>query len=178
MVLFLSRVHPKKGVDLLIRAFARADLSDAVLVIAGPGEQGYLDELGDLVKRHHLNSRVLFVGMLHGRHRIEALVDADLFVLPSYQENFGIAVVEALASGTPVLISDQVNIHQEIVGAGVGGSVPLDVSAFGDALGEWMRDANLRQSAQALTKPFVAEHYDWRGIARQWESIYRRYINS
>ena len=123
IVLFLSRLHHKKGLELLVPAFASAD-SASVLVIAGPDQGGYESRIRQLVQQHGLGERVVFTGMLYGSDRIAAMVDASLFVLPSYQENFGIAVAEALAAGTPVLISDRVNIHPEVTAAGVGAVRP------------------------------------------------------
>lgn len=171
--LFLSRVHPKKGLDLLVPAFARLPLGDSMLVIAGPDTDGYGAEVKELARRLGVADRVLFVGMLKGRERIEALVDATLFVLTSRQENFGVSVVEALAAGTPVLISDQVNIHREITEGGVGGVVPLDVAEIARAMERWMVDAALRSGAQEKAPAFVRENYDWNRIAERWTTRYR-----
>jgi glycosyltransferase involved in cell wall biosynthesis len=112
--------------------------------------------------------------MLHGAERIAAMAEADLFALPSYQENFGIAVVEALAAGTPVVISDQVNIHQEISQAGVGGVVPTEIEPLAGELKRWMGDEKLRAGAASKAKAFVRERYDWEKIAARWEEHYRR----
>ena len=140
IVLFLGRLHYKKGLDLLIPAFASGTSGEVMLVIAGPDGDGYQAKIERLVDLYKLNDRVLFTGMLYGRERIEALADADLFVLPSYQENFGIAVVEALSAGCPVLVSDKVNIHKQITDAGVGGMVPTRVDSLAMALTRWMGD--------------------------------------
>jgi glycosyltransferase involved in cell wall biosynthesis len=172
IVLFLSRVHPKKGLDLLVPAFAQAAPPDAILVIVGPDADGYSDQVRAMAKHHGLADRLLFTGMLRGRDRIEAFIDADLFALPSYQENFGIAVIEALASGCPVLISDQVNIHREITKAGVGAVVPTTVPAVAEALRSWLADAARRAEVAARAPSFVREHYDWRQIAAHWATHY------
>jgi glycosyltransferase involved in cell wall biosynthesis len=172
LVLFLSRLHPKKGLELLIPAFAQAQTGEARLVIAGPDADGYRAKLEDLVRQHGLAERALFTGMLHGRDRLEALADADLFVLPSYQENFGIAVVESLATGTPVLISDQVNIHAEISAAGVGGVVPTQVEPLARELTHWLSDHDLRRAAATRARDFVWQRYDWRQIAQRWTAHY------
>lgn len=180
IVLFLSRLHPKKGLDLLVPAFARAAAGatsaaarDAVLVIAGPDSDGYRAKVEDLVKREKLFGRVLFPGMLYGPDRVAALADADLFCLPSYQENFGVAVVEALAASCPVVISDQVNIWREIVDAGAGAALPARVEPLAEALRTWLADADLRRRAADKARPFVWEHYDWAKIARRWVDAYR-----
>ena len=172
IVLFLSRLHHKKGLDLLIPALARANLPDALLVIAGPDDSNYKPQVEKLLADHGLTDRALFTGMLRGRDRLEAFVDADLFCLPSYQENFGIAVAEALACGTPVLISDQVNIHPEISQAGVGGVVPLNVDLLAAELHRWMTDTPLRQRA-IQNACFVRERYDWTNIAGRWREHYQ-----
>ena len=177
MVLFLSRIHPKKGLDLLVPAFARAALSDALLVIAGPGDEEYVAAVKKLIAEHGIGERVLFTGMLEGRARVEAFVDADLFVLPSYQENFGIVVAEALACGTPVVISDQVNIYPEAADAGVGGVVPLEVGRLSDEVRRWMTDTSLRQSAAKKARPYVWGRYDWSQIAVRWGGHYARLVN-
>jgi len=110
--------------------------------------------------------------MLRGRERFEALADADLFILPSYQENFGIAVIDSHAAGTPVLISDQVNICNEIREAGVGGVVPTEVEPLSREIARWMSDENLRKEASRRAVPFVRERYDWNHIARHWAGHY------
>jgi len=174
MVLFLSRVHPKKGLDLLVRALARSSHREAMLVIAGPDWANHTAEIQQLVQSLGLSDRVIFTGMLHGCQRIEAMVDADLFALTSHSENFGVAVVEALAAGTPVVISDQVNIYQEIAAAGVGAAVSLDVPTITQTLDRWVGDAALRQSAAEKCRAFVWKHYDWNQIALRWADHYAR----
>ena len=156
IVLFLSRIHPKKGLDLLIPAFAAAAISQAVLVIAGPDSDGYAEQVRSEAARSGIGDRVIFTGMLRGRERLEPMVDADLFVLPSYQENFGIAVAEALAAGCPVIISDQVNIHAEVLAAGVGAVIPTRVQPLADALRLWMGSPSMRAEAASKAPGFRA----------------------
>ena len=113
--LFLGRLHPKKGCDILLDAFARIGSNDPIsLIMAGPDQIGWEKDLRREVERLNLTSRVVFTGMLQGTMKQGALASADAFVLPSHQENFGISVVEALAAGLPVLISNRVNIWREI----------------------------------------------------------------
>jgi len=121
-LLFLGRIHPKKGVDILIQAYAAvygsksdSQNSSTCLVIAGPGlETKYGREMFELAARTCPPGSVHWTGMLTGDDKWGALYGAEAFVLTSHQENFGIAVVEALSCGTPVLISNQVNIWREI----------------------------------------------------------------
>jgi glycosyltransferase involved in cell wall biosynthesis len=115
--LFLSRIHSKKGCDLLLEALARVVEAhpDLELVMAGPDEGGLRPQLEAQAGRLGISARVHWTGMLEGDLKWGAFYAADAFVLPSHQENFGVAVVEALASGLPVLISDKVNIWPDIV---------------------------------------------------------------
>lgn len=115
-ILFLSRIHEKKGVDLLVEAYARSKVADLPkLVIAGPGlETPYGKRILKIVADNNLTQSIYFPGMLSGEKKWGAFYACDAFILPSHQENFGIAVVEALACGKPVLISNQVNIWKEI----------------------------------------------------------------
>ena len=114
--LFLSRIHSKKGCDLLLEAMARVAEAhpDWDLVMAGPDEEGLQPQLEAQAKRLRISARVHWTGMVEGDLKWGALHAADAFVLPSHQENFGVAVVEALACGLPVLISDKVNIWPDI----------------------------------------------------------------
>src|SRR5205823_1032369 len=121
-----------------------------------------------------VDGRVIFSGMLGGDDKLAALVDADLLSAPSYHENFGLAVIEALAVGTPVVVSDQVNIHPEISAEKVGGVVGLDVSALAHELDRWLDDAPRRAAASQRAPAFVRERYDSNTIARHWVEHYRR----
>lgn len=173
LLLFLSRLHPKKGLDLLLPAFARL-VGDSLLVIAGPDQNDYRATLAAEVARLGLDGRVLFTGMLQGVEKLAALADADLFVLPSYQENFGVAVIEALAAGTPVVLSDQVNIHAEVYAAGVGGVVPTRVEPLAAELQRWLDSGELRRAASSRAVPFVRERFGWDRIAQRWAGHYGR----
>ena len=124
-LLFLSRIHEKKGVDLLIKAYRKIihedpDNRQTKLVIAGPGlETPFGKKRMQLVSQDDLlQKNVFFPGMLTGAAKWGAFYGCEAFILPSHQENFGIAVIEAMACGKPVLISDQINIFREIVRSG------------------------------------------------------------
>jgi glycosyltransferase involved in cell wall biosynthesis len=172
IVLFLSRLHPKKGLDLLIPAFAQG-CQNTMLVIAGPDSGGYRAELERLIVQHNVQDRVIFTGMLEGPQRVAAFADADLFVLPSYQENFGNVVIEALAAGTPVVISDQVGLHVEVSAGKVGEVVTLDVDALAVVLKSWLSDKSRRCAAAQRARPFVKSKYDWLPIASRWKEHYK-----
>jgi glycosyltransferase involved in cell wall biosynthesis len=134
-LLFLSRIHPKKGCDLLIEAFAKvaADHPDIDLVIAGPDQIGIREELQKLALKLGVGDRIHWPGMLHGDAKWGAFRTADAFILPSHQENFGIVVAEAMACGTPVLVSNKVNIWREVEASG-GGIVEEDTAEGAERL--------------------------------------------
>jgi glycosyltransferase involved in cell wall biosynthesis len=116
ILLFLGRLHPKKGCDILIDALPRnSDPENVIsLVLAGPDQVGWEKYLRARVAHLDIAPRIVFTGMLEGEMKQGALASADAFILPSHQENFGMSVVEALAVGLPVLISERVNIWREI----------------------------------------------------------------
>jgi glycosyltransferase involved in cell wall biosynthesis len=121
-LLFLARIHKKKGCDLLIEAFARvADSFPGVdLVMAGPDQEGMQAKLQHRAEQLGIGGRVHWLGLIGGNLKWGALRASDALILPSHQENFGVAVVESLAVGRPVLISNQVNIWRDIAGDGAG----------------------------------------------------------
>jgi glycosyltransferase involved in cell wall biosynthesis len=114
--------------------------------------------------------------MLYGSQRVEALVDADVFALPSYQENFGIVVAEALAAGCPVIISDQVNIYGDVIAADAGAVVPCDIGAVANELTRWMGDAALRRIAGERGRAMAFNQYDAARIAQRWMAYYEKMI--
>lgn len=147
LFLFLGRIHPKKGCDLLIRAFARilnnlhpppSALLPPHLVIAGPDSGGSKAQLERLAQELNIASRITWTGMLEGDLKWGAFRAAEAFVLPSHQENFGLAIAEALACGVPVLISDKINIWREIESAGAGFVEPDNAEGAARLLDRWL----------------------------------------
>lgn len=138
-ILFLGRIHQKKGIDLLVRAFAELKIESHCLVVAGPGKDSdYGCELAEYVAENRLQNRVLFPGMLEGLAKWGAFYEAKAFMLPSHQENFGIAVAEALSCATPVLISEKVNIWREIKTAQCGFIRPDTLEGTKRLLQDWL----------------------------------------
>jgi glycosyltransferase involved in cell wall biosynthesis len=138
-IIFMSRIHPKKGVDLLLKAFALNDKIKAEynLVIAGPNDSQYAK---DLIRDYEYLSDdglLCWPGMLQGDMKWSALYNSDVFVLPSHQENFGIVVSEALSTGTPVLITDKVNIYKDIFDSGSGLVANDDEVGISNLLDNW-----------------------------------------
>lgn len=175
LILFLGRITPKKGLDLLVRSFARVHeaQSDAHLVIAGPDDEGYGARIRAEIRAHQLDRHVSFTGMVEGRQKLELLADADVWVLPSYTENFGLAVLEALACGLPTVISDRVNIHRELKAAGAAIVTPCDESQVSAAIVRILREPDLVvQLANAARA--VVSNYSWVRTADHLTDVYRR----
>jgi len=140
--LFLGRLHPKKGCDILLEAFARFRSNDSIsLILAGPDQVGWGSDLRRQVTHLNLTNRVVFTGMLEGSMKQGAFANAEAFVLPSHQENFGISVVEALAVSVPVLISNRVNIWREIEADRAGYVESDDLAGTTRLLQRWIDTA-------------------------------------
>jgi glycosyltransferase involved in cell wall biosynthesis len=139
-LLFLSRIHEKKGCDLLINAFAAVAASDPALhlIMAGPDQTGWVDRLRATAQRLGIADRITWPGMLRADMKWGAFYSAEAFVLPSHQENFGIAVAEALGCGVPVLISDKVNIWREVLAHRAGLIAPDTQQGTTQLLREWL----------------------------------------
>lgn len=148
ILLFLGRLHEKKGCDLLLRAFARVARSHPAfhLVMAGPDQTGWEENLRGIAEELSIADRVSWPGMLTGDLKWGAFRAADAFVLPSHQENFGLALAEGLACGVPVLISDKVNIWREIQSDRAGFVAPDTVEGTCQLLQNWLA---LRPEARA-----------------------------
>jgi len=161
-VLVLSRLHPKKGLESLIRAFARLIRQDEFhgwrLALAGEGEPPYTASLRQLAHEAGSNGNVVFTGWLEGEAKTAALQNAALLALPSYQENFGLCVVEALACGVPVLVSPHVNLAAEISAAGVGWVAQADEVSLGNVLAEIIRNAKERSRRGDAGRDFARRY--------------------
>jgi glycosyltransferase involved in cell wall biosynthesis len=139
IILFLSRIHPKKGLDLLLHAFSILYKNNPhyILVIAGTGDISYINFLKKLSDKLGIADKIIWMGMVYGELKWSTFFSSDIFCLPSHQENFGIAIVESLSSGLPVLISNKVNIHYEISNHNAGIIFEDNLQGLISALREW-----------------------------------------
>jgi glycosyltransferase involved in cell wall biosynthesis len=167
--LFLSRLHEKKGLDLLLPAFAqvKAQVPQAELVIAGP-DDGALAATRMLVESHGLHQSVSFPGMLGGTEKDRAFAEAGIFVLPSYSENFAVALAEAMAAG--------LNIHDAVREANAGLVVPCSIAPLAGAMLHLLGDPELAANMGRNGRSLASTRYDWGKIGAQWEEICRRLI--
>jgi glycosyltransferase involved in cell wall biosynthesis len=180
LVLFMSRIDPKKGLDLLVPALERllAEGLNFHFVLAGtnPQDPDYEKQIQEQVKASPLASRTTITGFVTGELKAALLQDADLFVLPSYYENFGIAVAEAMVAGMPVVISDQVHIWEEVKGAEAGWVCPCDVEALTEVLREALQDVGERLRRGANAQDYALKHYSWDAIALAMIQAYRQIL--
>ena len=163
IVLFLGRLCFKKGLDLLVSSFSEIVKTqrDCQLVIAGPDEEGYGKKLARLIRHLELEEMVTFVGFVHGEEKRALLRDSDLFCLPSHQENFAIAAVEAMAAGLPVVVSDQVGLHSDIQASGSGVVTQCRVRDLTSALLLLLMNDEKRIKMGQNARRFALEKYRW-----------------
>jgi glycosyltransferase involved in cell wall biosynthesis len=162
--LYLGRLHPIKQLPLLIESFgdaARALGGGIELVIVGGGDTAYRRQLEQMVERASLVSHVRFAGELEHTAAQQLLVDADVFVLPSRTENFGLAAAEGLAAGLPVIVTEDVGLASDVSRAHAGRVVPSDRRALANAIAELAQNAALRSVMSANARRLADERFSW-----------------
>lgn len=173
-VLFLSRLHPKKRVDLLLEAAAllRRDGVAVRVLVAGTGEEAYERGLRRLVEERGLGGSVSFLGFVSGTEKVSLYQSADLFVLPTSQENWGFVLIEALASGTPAVTTRGVDIWSELERS--GGTVVVDQTpeAFRAAIAALLPDPARRRAMGERGRAWVLEALDADRVAARYEAMY------
>jgi glycosyltransferase involved in cell wall biosynthesis len=172
LILFLGRLHRIKGVDLLIKAFAKLSkkMDRVKLVVAGP-DMGALSQLKTLAGELKLTDSVLFVGPLYGQDKLQAYVDADVYVLPSIYEAFPLTVLEACACATPVIVSSACGIANLV--SEFGCVVEQDAGDWCDAIYLVLNNDKTGKDLGRKGRQFVARELSWDRIVRMVEEIYR-----
>jgi glycosyltransferase involved in cell wall biosynthesis len=175
LVLFLSRLDPKKGLDVLLSSIAelleRRD--DIGFVIGGGGPKAYEEQIRTSIRHSRFRNQAVLIGGIYGDEKWNVLNQADLFVLPSYQENFGLAVVEAMAAGVPVVISSAVNIYREILEANAGVVSAIDRNSITRTIDGVLNDDSGRRQMGDNGRKLVEERYTWKEVVRQLLDAYR-----
>jgi len=175
-VLFLSRVHYKKGVDVLIRAVA--DLAHAGrslrCIVAGTGDNAYLERMRALAASLGVADRVRFVGMVTGDLKLSLYQLADVFALPTSQENFGFVLPESLACGTPVVTTEGVDIWPELVDGGGAVVAERTPAAFARETAALLDDPARRERMGRQGREWVMRYLDGESVAEKYEDLYRR----
>jgi glycosyltransferase involved in cell wall biosynthesis len=172
IVLYLGRIHKIKGIDLLVNAFAEIveELDNIKLIIVGP-DYGFLSILKRQIEGLKIGNKILFTGPIYGRDKLEAYVDADVYVLPSVYEAFPTTVLEAWACGTPVIITDRCGIA-DIVDGRAGCVVEYDKDQMQNAIIKILSDEELRRGFREEGRKLVKNEFGWEGVVLDIEKIY------
>jgi glycosyltransferase involved in cell wall biosynthesis len=180
LILFMSRIDRKKGLDLLLPALEslQAEDLDFHFVLAGgnPQDSDYEAQIKTKIANSPLKQRTTITGFVQGDLKLGLLIDADLFVLPSYYENFGIAVAEAMAVGTPVVISNGVQIWQDIEAMAAGWVTPCEVAQLTNSLREAILSDPERKQRGENARQLAKQQYSWSAIAIQMIQVYQSLI--
>jgi glycosyltransferase involved in cell wall biosynthesis len=176
LILFMSRIDYKKGLDLLIPALENL-LNEGLsfhFVLAGnnPQNNNYENKINKQIKQSKLNNVTTITGFITGEMKVGLLQDADLFVLPSYYENFGIAVAEALIYKTPVVISNQVYIWEDVKKYDAGWVSSCEVSELTCQLKLALSDSTIRKQKGENGAKLAREKYSWKAIAQKMIQVY------
>ena len=182
IILFMSRIEPKKGLDLLIPAL-ESILGSGIefhFILAGsnPQDADYETRIKVQIHNSSLAKYTTITGFVSGDSKVELLTKADLFVLPSYYENFGIAVAEAMAAGVPVVISDRIHIAEDIQQAEAGWVGPLEVGAIANSIKSALLNPQERQRRGLNGQEYAKKHYNWEAIAQQTIDAYQQILSS
>jgi glycosyltransferase involved in cell wall biosynthesis len=172
--LFLSRVNHKKGLDRLISAWRR--VPDLTLVIAGNDEENYRPELEDLARRERVTERLRFVGPVSDEHKWALYESAEMFVLPSYSENFGNVVAEAMAMGCPVVVTPEVGLSKLVKHAGAGIVTPGVPEVLARAVTQLHYDEIRRKRCGLAGRRAALEQLSWDGVVARMEAEYGRIL--
>lgn len=173
LLLYLSRLHPKKGLEQTLEALSLLQNKHWHFAIAGDGDPAYIEKLKAKVDSLELTQRCSFLGHIGGQSKAHLFQAAHLFVLCSHAENFGISVLEAMAHGTAPLVSYEVALAQIIKENKLGYACELNTDAIADALNEALDNTDETKKRAELARLYVADHFQWPAIAIQLNEIYR-----
>ncbi len=180
LILFLGRINFVKGLDLLIPALARIarSIPDVHLSVVGPDNDDYGRNVKKWCQNQQVENNVSFEGYVSPDIARQAYVDADVFVLPSYTENFGMTVVEAMACGCPVVISDRVNIWRDVHDAGAGLVVGLNSDQLAEAIVKLLKDKDAATAMGQRGRHTAKKKYAWPNIVGQLTGVYQELIKN
>ena len=175
IILFLGRIHEIKGLDLLIKSFNNLPNDNVKLAIVG-GDYGFKKEIDDLIEEYNLNDKVIFPGVLTGKDKLEALVDCDLFVMPSRYESFTTSGLEAMACNKPLVLTKNNHIHTW-VNDNVGLTCEFEVEELTKCLNTLLNDELLCKQFGKIARKLIEEEYNWDNVITQIETIYKNCIH-
>lgn len=175
-MVYLSRLHPKKGLELLLKALSKSELNDVQLLIAGGGDPAYVSDLKALCRTLKLENQCRFIGFIEGKQKRILYQRADLFCLTSHSENFGIAVLEAMANGATPLVSNEVALSSEIRQNALGYVCELDAEDISKNLVLAMSDLTQTRELGVNARGYVEDNFQWARIANDLRRLYQRVI--
>ena len=173
IILFLSRLHPKKGLDYLIPALGKLSHYRFTFILAGSGDPDYENEIKSLLVSEGIQNRTHLTGFIKGEIKDLLMQGADLFALTSYSENFGISVLESLAAGTPVIITPGVALSDIVDQQQIGSVAELDVNEISAAIQHFLDNPQEAKKIGARARQFILDNYTWDKIALNMVSVYQ-----
>lgn len=179
-VLILGRIHLMKGFDVLVPAMREVIAAEprARLVIAGVDESGYQTEVERSIAAAGIGASVVFTGHLDSKARARVLEETAILVQPSHRENFGMSVAEGMASGLPVVVSDRVNICDDVAAADAGRVVPRDASALARQIVELLREPDRRLAMGEHGRALVASRYSATRVGQALREAYEQAVRN
>ncbi|MBD2165790.1 glycosyltransferase [Calothrix membranacea FACHB-236] len=178
IILFLSRLHPKKGLNYLIPALSKLSHHRFTLILAGSGDPDYDNEIRSLVIDRGIQNRTYFTGFVQGEFKELLMQGADLFTLTSYSENFGLSVLEALAVGLPVLVTPGVALANIVAQQSIGYVTELDVDAIASTLQKALDYPQDAKNRGDRARQFILENYTWDRVGTKMLSVYKNIVKS
>ena len=177
-VLFLSRLHPKKNIECLLDAWPGVQkVSNAArLIIAGDGDPEYVQQLKAYARLRDPNNQIEFVGFVAGEDKARLMAASTVFVLPSFQENFGVAVMEAIGAGLPVVISKYVQLASYVEQHDLGHVIETDAEALAFSITEIIRNHAYRKHCQEYGPERIQADFSVESVGRQLVSMYETVI--
>lgn len=175
LIVFLGRIHEIKGLDLLIKSFNKIQNDNVKLAIIG-GDYGFLDDVKSLIKEFELEEKVIFPGVLIGEDKKEALVDCDIFVMPSRYESFTTSGLEAMACSKPLILTKNNHIH-DWVKDNVGLTCEFDEEELANCIETLLNNEELCNTFGKNGRKLIEEKYVWEKVEKEIEGIYTRCIH-
>jgi len=174
IILFMSRLHPKKGLNILIGALGKVTHHQFTFVIAGSGTNEYKKEIDTLLIANRIDDRTVYTGFVEGEIKNMLLQGSDLFALTSYSESFAVVVLEAMANGLPVLVTPEVALSNIVKKYEFGYVPEPNISAIASAIDSFFTHCQESNNMSTSARQFISENYTWKKIAYQLQEVYKK----
>jgi len=178
-ILFLGRITWKKGLDILLPALniIKEIIPNIILLIVGPDNEGYKNKLKKMIEKLNISKYIKFIGLLDKDSVKKAYVDSDIFVLPSYSENFGLTIIESMACACPVVISKNVNIHEDISRNNLGYVIDCKPKEIAESVIDYYRKPDIyKKNHKKIIRHYALSNYDWDRCITMFIKIYKKIL--